>query len=879
LITYIHVKHNFTELKTPNINQTHTETQLLELHLNKTKLKIANIYIPPKVAINEIDNNRVTNCFKELLKNSPIITGDVNAHSTTWYSPYNDNRGTLIDEIINDSNNIIINDNTPTRLPIHTHLQQQQPTSPDITVIPIPLLAHTTWRTTHKLSSDHLPIIIEIQTKNTTHSTTRPRTYINYVKADWPGFTQHIENAIINTNIEDNIHKANTTLINAILHADKLYIPKGHIKHKTQLLPANITTLIHNRNKLRKENPQHRDLQQLSQTIHTNINLHKQQLWKQHIERDWSHKTNTHTYWQTIKHLQNKQQHIDTNRNLIFRNKVITNNTKIVNEFNKQFTSAIKRETDNTIRLTNRHLKTLDTVDINITAQETIIAIKNTKNSYTTGPDNISIHHLKHLGINAIELLTHIYNLAINTNIIPKFWKIAKTIPILKPNKDKNLGTSYRPIALLSPIAKTLEKILHKYIIASIPNITHQHGFKPNHSTTTALHTLNNIITTGFNKHKPPQRTITIALDMSKAFDTISHHLLIEKLIRIDNIPAKIIKFIANYMRGRKCYTVHNNHISSQRIAHCGVPQGGVLSPTLFNIYMADMPKPDTTKNLNLITYADDITLTATHTNIETAKTHIQKYLHDIAKWITDNKLQLNTNKTQTTLFTPDPAEYSMQLNLKLNNDTLKTEKNPKILGLILDPKLTYNSHIINTYNKSKQTLQVLKALTSTSWGKQKETIVNTYKTITRPIIEYSATVWGPIASSTNINKLQIIQNSALRLATGHTLDTNTTHIHNETKVLPLNTHIKLLSSQLRSKTQEIKHPLNKLFYNSPPKRLKKQTIFNNINYTTDLSLCPRQVASRLELKNNLKIIHTNNTQQHIQNIPNNNILNKKNPN
>ena len=123
-----------------------------------------------------------------------------------------------------------------------------------------------------------------------------------------------------------------------------------------------------------------------------------------------------------------------------------------------------------------------------------------------------------------------------------------------------NIGTSYRPISLLSVIANTLEKKLLLYITYNIPHISTQHGFKSNHSTITALHNKNNTIATGLNQNKPPERTITIALDMGKVFDTVNIHTLTYKLHQT-NIPHTIIKYIANYINGHKTYTTFRNKI------------------------------------------------------------------------------------------------------------------------------------------------------------------------------------------------------------------------------------------------------------------------------------------------------------------------------
>ena len=146
----------------------------------------------------------------------------------------------------------------------------------------------------------------------------------------------------------------------------------------------------------------------------------------------------------------------------------------------------------------------------------------------------------------------------------------------------------------------------------------------------TVLHTVNNTVAKGFNQTAPAARTITVVLDMSKALDTINIHTLIRKLLQT-KIPGTIIKFIANYIKGRKAYTTYRNRTSSQRKFKTGVPQGDVLSPTLFNIYTADIPLPRTP--VQVMVYADDITITSTHTSTSAAKKYIQLYLHKVFAW------------------------------------------------------------------------------------------------------------------------------------------------------------------------------------------------------------------------------------------------------
>ena len=160
----------------------------------------------------------------------------------------------------------------------------------------------------------------------------------------------------------------------------------------------------------------------------------------------------------------------------------------------------------------------------------------------------------------------------------------------------------------------------------------------------------------------PPARTIIVALDMSKTFDTINIHTLIRKLLHT-NIPDKIIKFIANHINRRKTYTTYRNQTSSQHQFKTGVPQGGVLSQTSFTIYTIYIPPPRAPGHV--MAHAHDITITSTHTSTSAAKKYIQPYLPKVFAWTKQNNLTLNPDKTNCTLFTPDPAEYTRNLDLK----------------------------------------------------------------------------------------------------------------------------------------------------------------------------------------------------------------------
>ena len=165
-------------------------------------------------------------------------------------------------------------------------------------------------------------------------------------------------------------------------------------------------------------------------------------------------------------------------------------------------------------------------------------AIKSCRNSKAFGPETLSIIHLKYLGPRAIEYITALFNLSATTCRIPAIWKSSLIIPITKPSKDTSQGTSYRPISLIYPAAKVLESLflpsINKYLIPA----QDQHGFRREHSTTSALLQLTTDVAVGFNQRKPPDRTACVAVDLSAALDTVCHNNLLSKINRFQLPPA-----------------------------------------------------------------------------------------------------------------------------------------------------------------------------------------------------------------------------------------------------------------------------------------------------------------------------------------------------
>ena len=220
-------------------------------------------------------------------------------------------------------------------------------------------------------------------------------------------------------------------------------------------------------------------------------------------------------------------------KTLRFNGHQVSSSKAIAKRFIQQFTTSklgihkSSRDTRKTVRATKRKLL------INaaqFSTEEVKKAIKGCSNSKAFDPDKLSISHLKHLGPKGIEFLTTIYNSSYSGCRIPTIWKTSIVIP--KPGKDISQGSSFRPISLICPAAKVMEALLLLMINAHLPPAVDQHAFRPKHATTSALLQLTTDIAIGFNQKKPPHRTVGVAVDLTAAFDTVNHTVLISKIGR-----------------------------------------------------------------------------------------------------------------------------------------------------------------------------------------------------------------------------------------------------------------------------------------------------------------------------------------------------------
>ena len=231
------------------------------------------------------------------------------------------------------------------------------------------------------------------------------------------------------------------------------------------------------------------------------------------------------------------------------------------------------------------------------------------------------------------------------------------------------------------------------------------------------------------------------------------------------------------------------------------------------------------------------------------------KHAEDVEAWANERQLQISAQKSKVTLFTPETRQGRVYPLIPVGGDVLPLERYPKILGVTFDPHFHFHKHVEEIEEKAKQRLTILKALTGTTWGQQKETIIATNKSLIESLFSFAAPIWYPNASRTSIQKLQTIQNSALRLATGCLMMTSIDHLHMEAELMTVREHLDMLCSQYLATSLQREHPSYQVVTADPGPRSKKQTIQQRFNFEVALYRAPDGTISVRHLPERIYIL------------------------
>ena len=405
--------------------------------------------------------------------------------------------------------------------------------------------------------------------------------------------------------------------------------------------------------------------------------------------------------------------------------------------------------------------------------------MKGFKSKRSSGDDGISMDTLKKLSDSVCSPIAMIVNMSLEQGVVPDGMKLAKVIPIYKA-KSRESFTNYRPISLLSNISKILEKVVHRRLYSFIEKhdilYNGQYGFRPGRSTIDALTQFTADVLPSLDRK---DFCLSVFLDLSKAFDTINHCTLFDKLKHY-GIRGKALDWFKSYLDQRRQYVCYGESKSNLLDVEYGVPQGSVLGPLLFILYSNDLSL--CLEHSKTIIFADDTTLYIMGSNPVDIGNKMNADLKILSDWFRANKLSVNPSKTKYMMFSKKGVLPRQPIDLHMDGHTLDQVASTKFLGIFFDQHLTWDVHI--EYCR-KKIAQGMYAMHMSKHLLKIHHLKIIYHSLVHSHLSYGILLWGNTYQK-HLHKLEIAQKKCIRIIAGAQYNASTSKFFKKLDILKL---------------------------------------------------------------------------------------------
>lgn len=694
-----------------------------------------------------------------------MVVGDLNSKNIIWNCRTNNPSGHTLNELCGRYSIYISAPSDPTYFPNRSNAE---PDILDIVLmknIRIPI----TQTVLFELDSDHVPVLI---TFDTTPKISKPPPRLITGHVNWEIFQSRLDalsdcSTILQS--EDEIERTVEKFIRITteaIHQATTENKKRYPAKRSMNPPQFILGMIKEKNEARRQWQRTRLMQykqsynRLNHKVKWELENHRINTYRNYISQI---KPGDPNMWQATKRILKQTDYMPV---------IKTNDTNHTTDLEKcevfasHLENVFKRPAEDSFThhisgyIKNNIPNQIDEIELT-TVEEVEDMIKKLPIKKAPGHDLIPNVVIKNFSTFALEVLTKIFNACLCSGYFPKTWKHAEIILFSKPGKNKSNPSSYRPISLLPTLSKLLEKVIKKRLCKFInensilPPL--QFGFRDKHSTTHQLQRIIEIISTGFERK---QYTVGVFLDIAQAFDRVWIEGVIYKIIQ-NRFPKFLTLIISSFLRNRTFSVRINATLSTIKNISAGVPQGAVLAPLLFNVFVSDIPTPP---NINVAMYADDTAVFSQSNDLNSAIQELQRSIIPILEWCERWKITVNADKSQAKVFTLRRVHNPP--NIVINGEPVAwnlSDEAVKYLGVYLDQRLTWGFHINKRLNTAYSRLGMLYPLMNRTSPLKIECSLLLYKSIIRPIMTYACVIWST-AAKTHKRKMQVFQNKVIRI-------------------------------------------------------------------------------------------------------------------
>ena len=467
--------------------------------------------------------------------------------------------------------------------------------------------------------------------------------------------------------------------------------------------------------------------------------------------------------WDAIRKLVNvkKSTHFSISQ-LNVNGKIIDDPDEITNKMNNYFVNVgpqtekgVPKVPNMTPEMFLKNRNQFNLIIAHISEEEVLKIIQSLPNK-SMGPASLPLKLIKIVADIIVVPLCHIINLSFSKGVFPEVWKVAKVIPLHKGGSTEDLN-NYRPISLLSIFDKIIEKLMHLRLYAFLEEhqilCKNQFGFKKKSNCAHSLMEITESIKESIDNGK---FGCGIFIDLKKAFDTVNHKILLLKLEHY-GVRGALLNWFESYLTNRKQYVFYNGVSSQTMTITCGVPQGSVLGPLLFLIYINDLP--NVSDKLQFFLFADDTNIYLDSDNLKSLEKIVNEELKKLSLWLNLNRLALNVSKTNFVIFRANkPINHNVTI--LMNRKAIEQKDHVKYLGVLVDEHLNWNYHIQHVAKKIGRGIGILVRLRQYL---NPSMLKNIYYCLVYSHLSYGIHVWGS-AGLSFLNPLNVLQKKAVRV-------------------------------------------------------------------------------------------------------------------
>ena len=811
---------NTLQIQTKNLTlyqNGHCEVQVIQIKLSNGVIDILNIYNPRQI----LSKNEF-NFYLDQLGPQYLIVGDFNAHHSLWEPSKNsipNHCGRIVHEILDEDNRITLA--TPPDLHTYTDTRTGEQSTIDLCFCNPQLFPLISMRTMADLGSDHMPILTKIAIKAEESVRGKRKQWI-FEEGNWKNWENKMK---VTTVTPGSPNEESGEFINSMIDISKEVFKQTSNKVKQKYNKpwwseeCSRAIAIRRRAKRRMERSGRRfhimEYRRAAAAAQRILNKTRRASWRKYVS-----KINSNTTSKEIWDILSK-----------FKGKYRTSYKPIEYQGTTHYTAEKRGEA------IGKFFQSVMTKDRNINyPQEMINRIQEAKSSSvhkhynnrfnlweikeviedlpsnkSCGRDEVHNLFLKHLPENKVRDLLGIMNRSWRQGILPDEWKIALIIPIPKPDKDLQLPSSYRPISLLSCVSKLMENMVGKRLVYEIERndmfSRTQYGFRFRRGTIDPVIGLEHEIHTGVKLGKV---TIVVFFDIKSAYDTVDHKYLLNMLTS-KGIKGTMLKWIENFLTGRKIQISIEDKLSDEYEIDNGVPQGSGISTALFDMIISNIPQLKIAP-VNSKEFADDVAFSVTSDTLEDAELLMQDAIERLEEHIKSVGLKISAAKTKVMCFTLKRKRIPF---LTLEGELIEVVSDFKYLGMVFDaPRLTWTKHVQYIRSKCQQGINILKCISSSKWGADRKCLIQINNALVRSKLSYGCQALISI-SKTNANKLEVVQNQGLRIATGCLKTTKISTLQAEANIMPLDMYMKkeALKYYYKIRAQKNNHSVKEIIF------------------------------------------------------------------